>query len=111
MESVIFALLRIAELYLFLRLVLVLSAAYLTANEVAVRQVPIGHRGQAAAGVRQTSSRAARQGAAHLPGQRYGQGARRSPAGTGATRSPHGASPQSSGPPNISNIPNILNIF
>jgi len=109
MESVIFALLKIAELYLFLRLVLVLSAAYLTANGVAVGQVPIGQRGQAAAGVRQTSSRAARQGAAHLPGQRNGQGARRSPAGTGATpRSPHGVSPPSSGSPNIPNIPNIF---
>jgi len=109
MESVIFALLKVAELYLFLRLVLVLSAAYLTANGVVVGQVPIGQQGQAAAGVRQNSSSAARQRAANLPGQRNGQGARRNTAGSGAApRSPPGVSPPSSGSPNIPNIPNIF---
>jgi len=101
MESVIFSLLRIAELYLFLRLVIVLSAAYLTANGVVVGQNPTGQPGQTAAGVRQNSSSVARQGPANLPGQRNGQGARRNIVGTGAVpRPPPGVSPPSPGSPN-----------
>jgi len=101
MESVIFSLLRIAELYLFLRLVIVLSAAYLAANGTAVGQNPSGQTGQTATGARQNSTSVARQGPANLPGQRQGQGARRNTAGASAVpRPPPGVSPPPPGSPN-----------